>query len=570
MSTNTYLPRAARLSGPKLILIAAVLAGALGLMRAGHAVLASSEVNGWFSYGLQAAHPVEIRIDGLEREAAYRVHVSRVSPRGNAEPMTHRFAGDGLSWHAANNYFGTVGIEMPREAVSDIDAVVIHIGAIAIETGNPLASPRWRELGESQQEGYARYQFVPSAEERPFTVLPVFEDVLNYVGDVTLAFWALFWAILVVAPPAAIFLVSRTNEQAASRMGRGIVVACIVAIGVVTAAQFVAPPSARNAAVFPVREVGTALSLAALLSLLIRSQAGSLAQWEPDRPDERWSQRWILPAIVLIGLALRLGDLDSLMQVDTYNVSAALALADTGEFAYDRNLDITHAVALLTEAFGRSLASARIPFIVAGVATIPLVYAIGAHVSTRVGAIAALLFAISPHHIAVANYIREYPVNLLVGQLIVLLLFCLFSRYRKRRWLFYPVFVLGVAGAFAAVYVYSEAVSNRTIPSVLQMNAFLAVPLLLHHIRENHRKALLPSVVLAALVLLAGFSVVHRLGPFSPGLVLDSGFLHVYFDPFIMRPMQWFSLSAISAIAPALLTLLPFLGRRRNPYLDAA
>jgi len=195
-----------------------LLVGSLALMKAAHAVLASSETNGWYSYGLQAVHPVEVTLVGLERESAYQALVSRVSPRGNTEPMNHRFSGGGNTWFLQNDYLSTVRVHLPPAYVGKLDFVRIEVGTRSHGVEGPHGAGEWQPLSTPDERGRTVYEYVVPPDQLPFTVVPVFKSVLNYVGDIHLALWTLLWAALAVVPPFLVHLLQRARPHVAQAL----------------------------------------------------------------------------------------------------------------------------------------------------------------------------------------------------------------------------------------------------------------------------------------------------------------------------------------------------------------
>lgn len=132
----------------------------------------------------------------------------------------------------------------------------------------------------------------------------------------------------------------------------------------------------------------------------------------------------LLAVITLMGAWLRVDNLGirSFSVDEVLHVFAARSLNDTGRPTlpggepYHRAYPVTWAVAAAFARFGESEAAARLPIAVAGVATIPAVFALGAALfGPATGLAAAFLLAASPDAVAMSRFVRMYaPAQLLV------------------------------------------------------------------------------------------------------------------------------------------------------------
>lgn len=531
--------------------------------------------------GTRAAYPIEVQLKGLSEETVYRSAVTRISPRGNETPMNHRFVGNGDSWYVNNEYFRTVRVYLTSEASDKLSGILIDVGGRQRITQYPGVSPHWKRVDQSKahlpgdlqphvEANPAVFEYVPKSNEFAWTVLPPFSKVLNYIGDLRLAFWSLLWASLVVIPTA--FAVSARNGWA--RISGSTIAWFMTAVSFVVATativRFTSPNGAFEAHVEPMAVVARALSLALLLVIAIRagtSQTG-LGKGSETGPAHR-SQFVPVAAITLGGLILRSLDLDSILRVDLFNLSSAFSLYDTGGFVYMRNVDITKGVAALMQLLGRSVEVAKIPFVAAGTIAIPLVYLLGRFVTPTVGLVAAALVAIDPYQIGVSGFIREYPVTLLVAIVIALAQFGVYRRFSASRVLFLPILV-AVSGVFsAAVLFYAEVANNGTVVAALQSSMLVTVALVLHFIGRHFPSLFRPVTAAVLLLMIVGFSVVHNYGPFSQGFHLRPELFRAHFDPMSSRTMHTFSLAAVSKFFVVALCIYPFMSKKRSPYLDA-
>jgi mannosyltransferase len=163
--------------------------------------------------------------------------------------------------------------------------------------------------------------------------------------------------------------------------------------------------------------------------------------------------RWATPAVLLtagltlLGLALRLVyfDQQSLI-VDELSTAWVVTGNGLGE-VIDRvqtDQEITpplyYVVAWLSSKLGDSTAWLQAPSVVAGTATIPLVYALGAKTVGRpAGIVGAALTALSPYLIFYSTEARAYALVLLIVLLSTLALLAALDTGRRRWWAAYAV-----------------------------------------------------------------------------------------------------------------------------------
>jgi hypothetical protein len=562
----------------RILLIALISIAVLSLGHAARAVLSSVSTKHLERSGSQAVYPVTVELAGLSRAAAYSSAITRISPRGNETAIEHWFADGGNTWREPNEYISAVRLYLSERAREELESVVIRVGERVIRTEHPGESSAWRRLSVDARDlpddlelyverDATAFEFEPPQSELPLTVLGPFSRVFNYIGDVRLAMWALLWALLVVVPPAYF--------RIAGDKSRAILPLFVAMVGVVvvaaTAIRFLHPAGSLEAHVEPMALAGGALSIALMVVL-----AG---QWRnPIENRERLathathgsSRELVLVTLITAGgLLLRVVDLDSILRVDMFNLSAAFSLHDTGTFSYLRNLDVTRVVAELMGVFGRSVQVAKIPFVLAGTIAIPLTYCLGRFVHRSIGLVAAALVAVSPYHIAVSGYVREYPITLVLVLALALLQFALYRRLSHRRIAFPLVFIPTLAALFVAILAYGKAVNNGTIATAVQSSSLLAVPLLLHYLRHHFPRVLVPAAIAALLVTVVGFAQVHRFGPFSVGLHIRPELFRSYFNPLATSTMQTFSFAAVSTLFIMGLLIAPCAMRKRSPYLDA-
>lgn len=548
------------------------------------AVLSSSEIEGLNTTAMQAAYPVRVDFMGVSEAVAASTAVTRVSPRGNESTMQqHLFSETGGTWYSKSNYFQTIRVYAPPEAHREVTGVTIHIGSTSHSVGAPEeGSEHWRAVAQKETDlpkslssilasGPTVYEYVPSPRQSPGTLAPGFGGILNYIGDFRLALWSLLWALLVVVPIA---LATPWIIDESAALGPVVVrwLGFLLGVSVVaaTAGRFLNVSSMPLEFVNPAGRVSSALSISFVVILLgaIASHRQPLELWPSQSTDSR-KNLFILALITAVGFFLRVIDLDSLMRVDMYNLSAALSLHDTGGFSYPRNVDLTKTLGLLFDWFDRSIETAKIPFLIAGTLTIPLVYTLGRFVSDRLAMLSAAVFALAPNHIAMAGHVREYSINLTIGTLFLICLFATYKKLSHHRVLF-PIAFLGVLGSgFGIVLVYSAAANNGTVPAVAQAGAFASLPLVLHYISRHFRALMVPAILIAVALFALGFSFLYAFGPFSREILFQPSFVRAYLNPLSLDSMQTFSMAAVSTFSIGGLLLAPLVLRGRSPYLDA-
>ncbi len=137
---------------------------------------------------------------------------------------------------------------------------------------------------------------------------------------------------------------------------------------------------------------------------------------------------WLLAVIVVLGAALRIHTLDSALWYDelvtlTDSVRAPFVVLLT-QFPSNNNhvlYSVLARAAILV--FGDHPWSLRLPAVVFGIASLPMLYVLGARVTSRLEAIgAAILLAVSYHHVWFSQNARGYTILLFCAVLTTYLL----------------------------------------------------------------------------------------------------------------------------------------------------
>lgn len=196
---------------------------------------------------------------------------------------------------------------------------------------------------------------------------------------------------------------------------------------------------------------------------------------------------WICLAVILaLGLALRSYQLgaESLWIDEALSWEIAhrgqAAIWDRQAIAWDSNPPLYFSLQQLGFAFGASETALRLPSMVAGVLTLPVVFFIGARVAgPGVALLATLLLALSPIHVAFSQEARAYALLFLAATTAVLGLILFLQSFRRREGGLPPrretrVRFTGSAlyglGATAALYLHNTAV---LLPFLANVVAFV-------------------------------------------------------------------------------------------------
>lgn len=158
-----------------------------------------------------------------------------------------------------------------------------------------------------------------------------------------------------------------------------------------------------------------------------------------------WRDRWLLGAILLVGLGLRLVSLGSDLWLD--EISPLFDYRDaspwqivTSYISSNNHLLNTLLVNASTTLFGEREWAIRLPAMLFGVATIPLLYLIARQITSRRASIgAAMLLAVSYHHVFFSQDARGYTAYIFFSLLASLLFVSALSEDRPWLWACYVV-----------------------------------------------------------------------------------------------------------------------------------
>jgi hypothetical protein len=174
---------------------------------------------------------------------------------------------------------------------------------------------------------------------------------------------------------------------------------------------------------------------------------------------EDWEPRlvcWLLAGISLLGLVLRLIAVDSDLWLDELSPILDYRHASVWQvfisyISSNNHLLYTVLEKLLVLLFGEREWALRLPAVIFGTATIPVLYWVGRKLMPRYASLgAALLLAVSYHHILFSQNARGYTAYVLFSLLSTGLLVDGLERDRSRTWALY---VVSMAMNFASVLI---------------------------------------------------------------------------------------------------------------------
>ena len=172
----------------------------------------------------------------------------------------------------------------------------------------------------------------------------------------------------------------------------------------------------------------------------------------PSRPEVDWRLVGAVSAITLVGLALRLSSFgDSLFgdELSTYYIVAGHSFGRVMHLLNNHSVELNPPLFFMaawvsTRLFGLSTESLKLVSLLAGTATIPLIYLLGRHLSRRVGLVASTLAATSPFLIYYSTEARAYS---LMAFLVLAATVCLIAALRSGRWGWWALYALCTAAA---------------------------------------------------------------------------------------------------------------------------
>ncbi|AFG36156.1 glycosyltransferase family 39 protein [Spirochaeta africana] len=519
------------------VLVALCVVGLLALADAGLAMYGSRDGSTTMHAGHPVVLPVRVTLPEADAEVLGFAELERVSPRGNV--TGYGFAGD--TAYVGAHFFADMRIAVPPELQDRVGPVEVWFGGEVVRSDNPDDLPDLL-----LQQGR-------------MSVLPPLRGVANYRGDLLVGLLALLRAAALVLG----FWWGLGNIRPAGPAAARVVVAwaALAVMGLVLSPlwQQVLPVLVSDLAVLLARLAAGGFTGALVVCARDAARQPAAMSGTPapgtGYPAARWQLYVAIGSIALLGLVLRIWNPAYLQGLDTFNLTAARALNDTGSFAYERNRWLTWLLAGSMRLLGDSLLAARLPLALLSLCGLAAIGSLARPFGRAALGSTAVLWALSPVAIEKAVSIREYELNMVLAALVMTLLLHLYLRERTR-----PVrcaLLLTAALAAAALLIIPLGIWWRiyTLNSVLQVSGFLYAGFLLLLAWQNMPRWRRAIVAAAAVGVIGLLGVAPRIGPFSSRLYLSVNFIRFYFDPLSSVPMHWFSFRAVGMLLPVLLSL---------------
>ena len=179
------------------------------------------------------------------------------------------------------------------------------------------------------------------------------------------------------------------------------------------------------------------------------SEKSDLAVAEPRVSLKSLSHIWPALAIMLVGLAARLYNLDARSFWEDEVTQAHVARFSTLEeafnytHAYPDVMPLMNVITWLLRVFGSNEWMVRLPAAIAGGLSVFAIYLLGSKLAgARVGLVAALLMAISPREVWYGQEARPYTILLLLATLQMLFAYRAAVQGRKLDWLWFALSTL--------------------------------------------------------------------------------------------------------------------------------
>ena len=568
---------------PQLILVVLVAFAALVIVDLGVGAVSAANLGINFGGSVnRTVFPVEVQITTSSFPDATGILVGRGTMKRNLHAMRISAVTAGrTTWREPQAYFLELVLVPDPVLIKEIDEVVIRIGP-------NVYTYTWSEVETDWQEiDISNYQNRPNSEAigyvfpadalglPPGSLFETLAGTINYRGDLRAASWSVVRVLALLLSMGILFAFWR-GARALDQAFAWVLFCFAVALSITVYVLRVDVASVLPQLIIDISDAlnpPLAWGFTGVLAILLVSKRARAEQtFEHCRsyscpvPYFVW-----VCAVTLLALLLRVWSLDFLQAVDTFSITAARALNDTGSYAYQRNAHITHFVAFMFRNFGTTLAAARVPFVLIGSLTTVPVMLIAKQIGHTESIVAGSLFALSPVAIEKAAQVREYSENLFVTVWLMVIIVALYRRYRTNPIKLATASIAAIAGAAILLLLYSDAVDNRTILSAVQVGATLGfcIVVAVAHNAWPTRRAIIWSAVIGLLA--TAWIVLPRFGPFSNRIVFQPVFVEVYFNPFATNVAQWFSFQHVSALLLACIVFCPlcFQRFRRNPvYLS--
>lgn len=512
----------------------------------------------WLPSHSLITYPLEVVVTTDGNIDATGLRPSRLSPRGIYNSITLVSADPTQTvWREPRSY--------THELVILNDPIVKkHVKSITVRNGPYQTALTWEDLvfsDRSQSEG-GRYAYLvlpsPRGDSEIRSLIAQFQPMMNYRGDVRVVFAAFAAAVLWLFGASLVRqgLSAEVHDRVQSTLLLGFIGATAANVILLSPAVSWRLPSLVLTAALVTNGPITWSSLALIVVNVVRFRNGIA---DVNREPACNDRRAVYPALLglsLVALLLRAWNLSYFQGVDSFNITAGLSLFQNGTTPYVRNMDISQLVSYMFGVFGVSLTSARLPFALIGAITCIPLYLFAAQLHRTVAWVATALFAVSPVAIEKASHVREYSLILFLTLTLSALIVWV---YRKKHTSPVPctilmVLVFGVAAAL--VFQHRVMFNVPTLLVVLQPNAILVAVLSGFSFWRVKKWRVFTAIVLVG-SLVIGFSLLHRLSPFSARVVFQRTLLDTYLYPRADFVSQWFAYRDLPLLLPTVVLLIP-------------
>ncbi|MDZ7793217.1 MAG: glycosyltransferase family 39 protein [Spirochaetia bacterium] len=492
---------------------------------------------------------IEIMVNRTEVFSANKIAVYRLSLRNNIEKIDPIYKNDGsVSWIIKDKYCEDVFIEFSDNNLAKSKALKIVIG-------NKVVNYKNSKVNTIKLSTIFSYN----------SIFPYLKNVVNYRGDLAVIIIHLIRALTIFSMITLLNFIKVYRQP----VFKWVFLTSVVIVGLISFIDL--QELYRNANTFVSdfifvlypRIISTFLCGTLLLILTHKK---SIQQNEYPIIFSNRKEYIFLTVLFLCAFFLRMINYNYLQGGDIFNLISALALNDTGEFHYPRNIHFTLLISWLFSVFGKSLFIARLPFSLMGALTVYPVYKLFKQLSIKIAFIGVLLLTLSPWAIEKSTQIRDYTVNLFIGAIVYYLTYKVFQKYRNSSSLVLGVSI-GIWIIFTTIFLYyfSTLFSHQTVLGVVQVNLFFSAFLFFIFLwkkHSRHNRFFIASIF--GLLVLTFLLLVHRFPPFTK----DFGFIVEYFgmfiDPMIDTPVQWFSHQRFTIFTPLLFMSLPLLDKNKK------
>ncbi|MBU0707642.1 hypothetical protein KKG41_04690, partial [Patescibacteria group bacterium] len=269
---------------------------------------------------------------------------------------------------------------------------------------------------------------------------------------------------------------------------------------------------------------------------------------------------YLLLLVFILGLGLRLinlGELDPAGDEYRHLLAAKHFLAD-GFYDYP-NSHLTTNLVILTQKISNSnnMFFLRSPFAIIGSLSVLLLFFLGRKIHTKVGLIAAYLYACLPLAVGMSRYIRGYEITVFV--LLFLTLLLLQRRFIKNLILRSAILII----VFKIFAFFDEDL--RTDSTFLLFVMFTGIYLVLHYINRFSEKSWYKYVFLG-IAFVGGLMVLPYFTDFQWQTTPELQYMFIF--NYITINVMWF-LPFIPFLFILIVTVIPFIVSHKNNFILA-